>query len=91
MVGPVITGRLLDNTCLVWREDCSGAALSCWLYDIFQMSLSAYTGVVLTKILSIMFCLLALWRYRPPLVISVDEGSTFKNEAYMSSVFSLRS
>lgn len=81
VVGPVLTGRLLDNTCLVWREDCSGESLSCWLYDTEQMSLSAYVGVVLTKILSIIFCLLALWRYRPPVVVTSDEGRIFKNEA----------
>ncbi|KAK7479082.1 hypothetical protein BaRGS_00029674 [Batillaria attramentaria] len=80
VVGPIITGRLLDNTCMVWRENCGGGSLSCWLYDIFLMSLSAYVGVVLTKILSIVFCLLALWTYRPPVVITSEHSRTYKNE-----------
>lgn len=66
VVGPVITGRLLDNTCQVWRQGCNGATLSCWLYDTYMMSTSAYVGVATTKILSILFCCLALWLYRPP-------------------------
>ena len=66
MVGPIITGRLLDNTCQVWRESCTGGTLSCWLYNTDLMSTSAYVGVAVTKVLSITFCLLALWLYRPP-------------------------
>ncbi|KAK7091396.1 hypothetical protein V1264_009081 [Littorina saxatilis] len=66
VVGPILTGRLLDNTCKVWRQDCTGAALSCWLYNTDMMSASAYTGVAVTKVMSITFCLLALWLYRPP-------------------------
>ena len=40
--------------------------MSCWLYDTDMMSTSAYVGVAVTKVFSIIFCLLALWLYRPP-------------------------
>lgn len=66
VVGPILTGRLLDNTCQVWRQNCRGAPSSCWLYDTDMMSTSAYIGVAVTKVFSIVFCLLALWLYRPP-------------------------
>ncbi|KAL8589517.1 hypothetical protein ACOMHN_015903 [Nucella lapillus] len=66
VVGPIITGRMLDNTCQVWRESCSGASLSCWLYDTDLMSNSAFFGVAGTKVLSIFFCVMALRLYRPP-------------------------
>ncbi|XP_076456396.1 solute carrier organic anion transporter family member 4C1-like [Babylonia areolata] len=66
VVGPIITGRMLDNTCQVWRQSCSGASLSCWLYDTDMMSSSAFFGVAGTKVLSIILCVMALRLYRPP-------------------------
>lgn len=68
VAGPVIIGRLLDNTCIVWRKDCKGSSLSCWLYNIFGMTFSLYVTIVVTKVFSIFFCLMALALYRPPVL-----------------------
>ena len=31
--GPILYGRLIDSTCLVWTEKCSGSRGNCQLYD----------------------------------------------------------
>ncbi|ESO98163.1 hypothetical protein LOTGIDRAFT_239068 [Lottia gigantea] len=63
--GPVIFGRLLDDSCVVWREEC-GRILSCWIYDHHLMIRNIFLLFVGTKILSIIFCSLALKLYKAP-------------------------
>ena len=30
---PIIFGKIIDTTCVIWREDSCGRQTSCWLYD----------------------------------------------------------
>lgn len=49
--GPILFGRIIDSTCLVWTEQCSGRRGNCQLYDqrrfryLINLTAFALTGV----------------------------------------------
>ncbi|KAG5676086.1 hypothetical protein PVAND_005940 [Polypedilum vanderplanki] len=49
--GPIIFGRIIDETCLVWTEQCSGRKGNCQLYDqkLFRYYVNL-TALMLTSI-----------------------------------------
>ncbi len=63
--GPIIYGRLLDESCVVWREKCD-SRLSCWVYDSNTMARNIFLLMIGTCVVSGIFLFLALRLYRPP-------------------------
>ncbi|XP_071112274.1 solute carrier organic anion transporter family member 4C1-like [Haliotis cracherodii] len=63
--GPILYGRLLDESCVVWREKCD-SRLSCWVYDSNTMARNLFLLMIGTCIFSGLFLVLALRLYRPP-------------------------
>ena len=41
---PIIFGNVVDSTCLLWKETCSGANGRCLLYDI-ELFRIKYVGI----------------------------------------------
>jgi len=60
--GPVLFGKIIDSTCIVWTEQCSGARGNCQLYDqkLFRYYINL-TAFVLTSI-GVIFDIL-VWKY----------------------------
>lgn len=60
--GPILYGRLIDSTCLVWTEKCSGSRGNCQLYDqrAFRYIINL-TALSLTTI-GVFFDIL-VWKY----------------------------
>ncbi|EDV28796.1 uncharacterized protein TRIADDRAFT_1100, partial [Trichoplax adhaerens] len=48
LLGPLIFGFLMDNSCTFWKEDC-GKKQFCWQYDNAKLSLYTFLAVVLVK------------------------------------------
>eukprot|EP00057_Strongylocentrotus_purpuratus_P033129 XP_790304.3 PREDICTED: solute carrier organic anion transporter family member 4A1 isoform X1 [Strongylocentrotus purpuratus] len=61
---PIIFGLLIDRSCLLWETTCDGSR-SCWLYDNQQFSHSFLLLTVLFKSCSLLFCVAALFCYKP--------------------------
>lgn len=49
--GPIIYGRIIDSTCLVWTETCGGKRGNCQLYDqkLFRYFIN-FSALALTSI-----------------------------------------
>ena len=49
--GPILYGRIIDSTCLVWSENCYGKRGNCQLYDqkLFRYFIN-FTALALTSI-----------------------------------------
>ncbi|CRK86315.1 CLUMA_CG000186, isoform A [Clunio marinus] len=60
--GPIMFGRIIDQTCLVWTEQCSGRRGNCQLYDqrLFRYYINL-TALALTSI-GVFFDIL-VWKY----------------------------
>ncbi|XP_013775144.1 solute carrier organic anion transporter family member 4A1-like [Limulus polyphemus] len=63
--GPVLFGSLIDLSCDVWQEDCSGQG-ACLVYDNKRMNIHLLIITCVLKILSALFFFLAWFLYRPP-------------------------
>lgn len=54
--GPILFGRIIDSTCLVWTEQCSGRKGNCQLYD--QRRFRYYINLTVTVYALFMFSLI---------------------------------
>lgn len=61
--GPVLVGRVIDRSCLVWQSICSRSG-SCLYYDNKLLAHNLFFVLILLKTLSILMYLLALVMYR---------------------------
>ena len=61
--GPILFGKIIDITCLVWQKNCFGEG-ACFYYDNKQMSYNLLGVGVAFNVLSCAFFLLALLFYR---------------------------
>ncbi|XP_076457171.1 solute carrier organic anion transporter family member 4A1-like [Babylonia areolata] len=61
--GPILMGKIIDITCLVWQQSCKGDG-ACFYYDNKAMSLNILGLGLGFNFLSICFFLLALLCYR---------------------------
>lgn len=61
--GPVLVGRVIDRTCLVWQSLC-GRSGSCLYYNNKLLAHNLFTVLILLKSLSILMYTLALIMYR---------------------------
>lgn len=62
--GPVAMGRLFDNACQLWREDCAGFSKDCFDYSSDMISVNILTLTAICKGLSIAFFLSGVRMYR---------------------------
>ncbi|XP_041479869.1 solute carrier organic anion transporter family member 4A1-like isoform X3 [Lytechinus variegatus] len=71
--GPVVFGALIDQSCLLWEHQSNGSR-KCWTYNNSLFSRYTLTLLVVLKLLSILFCILAAVLYKPskPLVEKVE-------------------
>lgn len=61
--GPILFGKIIDMTCLVWQTNCRGDG-ACFYYDNQQMSYNLLGVGLAFNILASIFFLLALIFYR---------------------------
>ncbi|KAJ0036423.1 hypothetical protein NQD34_005100, partial [Periophthalmus magnuspinnatus] len=61
--GPIVSGALIDQACLLWQKDDHG---SCLVYENSKLSLFFLIGCVGYRIVGAVFYSLALVFYRPP-------------------------
>ncbi|XP_066270044.1 solute carrier organic anion transporter family member 4C1-like [Branchiostoma lanceolatum] len=71
--GPIVFGRIIDSTCLLWQEKC-GERGSCWLYDKESMAVKFLMVALIWQALSLVGFALALWSYKPPLNTTVTQA-----------------
>jgi len=58
---PIIFGHVVDSTCLLWKETCSGADGRCLLYDIDMFRIK-YVGIgAAIKVVALSFYVLTWW------------------------------
>ncbi|XP_030830175.1 solute carrier organic anion transporter family member 4A1 [Strongylocentrotus purpuratus] len=71
--GPVVFGALIDRSCLLWEYQ-ADKSRKCWTYNNTLFSRYTLTLLVVLKLLSILFCVLAVVLYKPskPLVEKVE-------------------
>lgn len=60
--GPILYGRIIDSTCLVWTEQCSGSRGNCQLYD--QKKFRYYVNLTAFALTSVgVFFDFLVWKY----------------------------
>lgn len=66
-------GALIDRSCLLWEYQADNSR-KCWTYNNTLFSRYTLTLLVVLKLLSILFCVLAVVLYKPskPLVEKVE-------------------
>ena len=64
ITGAIIIGRLLDNACLLWNEEC-GVRGRCLYYDRFEVALSIVLYGFAMKIVAIVCFIGTLATYKP--------------------------
>lgn len=61
--GPVLVGRVIDNSCLVWQSMC-GRSGSCLYYNNRQLAHNLFSLLILLKTIAILMYSVALLMYR---------------------------
>ena len=61
--GPIAYGNIIDDTCLIWEQSCSGG-WTCWQYDNYTLSYLTVALGVGIRFGSIIFMFLAMITYR---------------------------
>ncbi|KAK7485686.1 hypothetical protein BaRGS_00023135 [Batillaria attramentaria] len=61
--GPILFGKIIDLTCLLWQESCDGEG-ACFFYDKKQMSYNLLATGIAGTIVSVLCFTLALLFYR---------------------------
>lgn len=62
---PMVFGALIDETCILWQENCEGRG-ACLVYDNYYMSSYMLALAFIGKAASLLFFFLAWWSYIPP-------------------------
>ena len=64
--GPIIFGRVIDETCIFWKESCDAEQGACYYYDNNEMSNYFLALTLGCKVVSIITLILSLVLYKPP-------------------------
>jgi len=66
---PIIFGRLIDESCILWQQEAHGSeGGACLLYDNNRMSKYMLMLALSGKILSVLFFFLSWFFYIPPII-----------------------
>lgn len=68
---PIIFGRLIDESCILWQENCSAGRGACLLYDNKSMAKYMLMLALVGKACSVLFFFLAWFYYIPPKVSDI--------------------
>ncbi|XP_061168483.1 solute carrier organic anion transporter family member 2B1-like [Saccostrea echinata] len=60
MIGPVITGKIIDTCCKLWSSSCYGKG-ACALYDIEDFRFKRYTVEIITKCVVVVLYGIIIW------------------------------
>lgn len=60
---PIIFGRIVDTTCLIWKTSCSSRG-ACQHYDIVDYRLKFHSFGLVFKLMAISICCFGLWKVR---------------------------
>lgn len=71
---PIIFGRLIDETCILWQDSCGEETGACLVYDNKSMAKYMLMLALTGKACSIIFFFFASFYYIPP---KVEENSNF--------------
>ena len=63
--GPILFGALIDNTCILWHEECDERG-RCWAYNRHQVSLYMLVTGFSVKAVTVLLFGLAVYTYKPP-------------------------
>ena len=63
--GPILIGVMIDASCSLWDDGCAVRG-SCWVYDNLDMSKRIFIVLVVLKIISLGFNILAYFVYKSP-------------------------
>jgi len=63
MPTPIIIGKVIDTTCLIWQKSCSTTG-ACLFYDVVDFRVKLHVIVIGYKILAMMFYSFAFWKVR---------------------------
>ncbi|XP_043673483.1 solute carrier organic anion transporter family member 4A1 isoform X3 [Vespula pensylvanica] len=83
---PMVFGALIDETCILWQENCDGRG-ACLVYDNYYMSSYMLALAFIGKAASLLFFFLAWWSYIPP--VSKTIGPNSRQEATAGANISL--
>ncbi|XP_035732856.1 solute carrier organic anion transporter family member 4A1-like isoform X3 [Vespa mandarinia] len=83
---PMVFGALIDETCILWQENCEGRG-ACLVYDNYYMSSYMLALAFIGKAASLLFFFLAWWSYIPP--VSKTIGSNSQKETNTGANISL--
>ncbi|XP_072175384.1 solute carrier organic anion transporter family member 4A1-like [Diadema setosum] len=85
--GPVVFGALIDKSCLLWQYGQDGSR-KCWTYNNELFSRYTLTLLVVLKLLSVVFVILAHVLYKPskPLIKKVDSQDGIRSKASQSEL-----
>lgn len=77
MPGPLIAGKVVDTTCLIWEKTCSGRG-ACALYDIFDFRVKLHGFSLLFRFIAMCCTITALiivrkWKDWPHLKLYTKE------------------
>ena len=70
--GPIIVGSIIDQSCILWNEQC-GKRTFCWKYDNFMLSVLLTVTLVSLKILTAAFFFLAWYFFNKREVKALKE------------------
>ena len=78
--GPILFGAILDNTCILWQENCDGSTGSCWIYD--NVLFGRYIAIlcICICIFSLLFLVIAVCVYKPPVTEKLIEKETISDD-----------
>jgi solute carrier organic anion transporter family, member 4A len=84
---PILFGRLIDESCILWQESCGNDSGACLLYDNKVMSRHMLLLALVGKSCSVLFFFLAWYNYIPPKVgdikLSPDGNPSSNGEKYV--------
>lgn len=72
---PILFGRLIDDSCILWQKSCSDDSGACLLYDNKEMARYMLTLALFGKFCSVLFFFLAWFCYIPPKVSDIKANS----------------
>ncbi|XP_015183410.1 PREDICTED: solute carrier organic anion transporter family member 4A1 isoform X2 [Polistes dominula] len=75
---PMVFGTLIDETCILWQENCDGRG-ACLVYDNYYMSSYMLALAFIGKAASLLFFFLAWWSYIPPVNKTIGSNSLQEN------------
>ena len=88
--GPIIFGRVIDETCIFWKESCDAEQGACYYYDNTDLS-NYFLGMSLgCKSLALAFFVLSWLLYKPPPATDVIKDNKADGPTSGSGVSNVR-